>query len=175
MPDFEVERLDGSTLRSEDLRGAPVLLNFYRYASCPVCASTLAPYQVRGAELTGKGVAVVSFFHSPAERMRNYFETQDLPFELVVDPQREVYTKFGVTPQPLGLLNPMGLTAMPASLGHMRGRNPLRSDGAMSIMPADFLVDADGVIVEAQYGRHLAAGWSIDEALALVAKHALAS
>ena len=34
-PPFVGQRYDGGTISSADLRGKPVWLGFYRYASCP--------------------------------------------------------------------------------------------------------------------------------------------
>jgi peroxiredoxin len=173
LPDFEAPTLAGGTLSADDLRGSATLLTFYRYASCPVCSATLAPYRVRAAELQERGVRIVAFFHSPVDRLLKYFKPDELPFDLVVDPAREVYSRFGVTPRPLALLNPAAMLSMPKSLPYMPGRNPLRGDGTLAIMPADFLVDPEGRFVEVHYGRHLADGWSIDRSLQLAKDHGL--
>lgn len=175
LPRFEATLLGGEVINSQDLLGQPLLLNFYRYAACPVCAATLAPYLVRHWELKQRGVRLLAFFHSPAQRMRTYFEADKTPFDLVVDPTREIYEAFGVTPSVLGMLHPGGLKAVPSMFKHIRTHNPLGRDGTLAIMPADFLVNAQGRLVDLEYGRHLASGWSIDEALQRIEGSALSS
>jgi hypothetical protein len=43
--------------------------------------------------------------------------------------------------------------------------NPLAGGGDQTGLPADFLIDAGGVIVGAHYGRHADDQWSLDEVL----------
>ncbi len=159
IPSFEAETLRGGRLDHRAMSRGVVHLAFHRYAACPICSSKIAEFRVRHAELGA--VRHVAVFHSPAEKMRRYFP-ETLPFEVVVDPDMEVYRAFGVSPSVLRALDPRSMLAAIAARPHSRGPN--EPDGPATMIPADFLV-ADGVVVGAHYGRHLGDGWSLPRLL----------
>ncbi|TPV96994.1 MAG: redoxin domain-containing protein [Myxococcales bacterium FL481] len=168
MPAWTAESLTSKTISSSDISGNMALLTFYRYASCPVCASTLAQYRVRAGEITSRGVELISFFHSPVERMKVYFDPGSIPFEVVCDPEREIYERFRVTSRVSGLFDPRALGGIVRSARYAIQRNPFSVDGSVAMMPADFLFDRDGRLLDSNYGAHVSDGWSVDEALAVI-------
>jgi hypothetical protein len=111
-------------------------------------------------------VQTVAFFHSPADLMRPY--QGDLPFPTVPDPDRRYYRQLGVERSLLAVAHPQvvwsalrGLVGAPS--------NPFAGGTEQTGLPADFLVDPQGVIAGVHYGAHADDQWSIDEVLAIVA------
>jgi peroxiredoxin len=135
------------------LRGRPVLLSFYRYASCPICNLRMHAIIQAYPEWAGQGLAVIAVFQSPADSITQYVGRQDAPFPIVPDPDMALYRRFGVEARWRGLLSPQGmLTALKA---FRQGFLPGRVDGPFQRTPADFLIDAQGRVALAHYGTHI--------------------
>jgi cytochrome c biogenesis protein CcmG, thiol:disulfide interchange protein DsbE len=58
-PDFHVETLDGDVLTLSDLRGRPVVLNFWA-TWCPPCRAEMPAFERVFRELGGEGVEIVA-------------------------------------------------------------------------------------------------------------------
>ena len=78
--------LDGSTLRSADLRGKVVLVNFWA-TSCTTCVAempdlvtTHQKYQAQGFD-----TLAVAMSYDPPSYVVNYTETRQLPFKVAID------------------------------------------------------------------------------------------
>lgn len=170
-----VRELDTTGGEPLDL-GTPGLLThlqFRRFAGCPVCNLHLRTVVQRHAEITAAGLREVVVFHSTVQELRTH---QDgMPLALIADPGKDLYRAFGVESSPRALLNPRAWSAIPRALaaslsGTLRRRNrpaPLNPTGGQLGLPADFLIDPQGRVLAAKYGRHAYDQWTVDELLAL--------
>lgn len=157
--------------------GRLIHLQFRRFAGCPVCNLHLRSVVRRHGEIEAAGVREVVVFHSPAGELLPH--TTDLPFAVVADPARRLYTEFGVERSPRALLHPRAwwpiLRAVLSGLREVvRGREHLPSTsphGGRLGLPADFLIAPDGRVLAAKYGEHVYDQWSVDELLELAAMH----
>lgn len=146
-----------------------VHLQFRRFAGCPICHLHLRSVMRRHEEIAAAGVAEVVVFHSGADALRQY--QADLPFAVIADPGRELYTEFGVQSSPAAVANPRVWAA--AAKGVMRQRS---LSGALGLgedhfgRPADFLIASDGRVLARKYGTHADDQWSVDELLSLAAQ-----
>ena len=143
----------GDVVNLESLRGRPVLLSFYRYASCPICNLRVHSVINSFPQWSGKRLAVVGVFQSPKESITQYVGRQDAPFPIVADPDMVFYKRFGVESKWRGLLSMRVIAA--AMQAFRKGFMPGRPDGPMHRTPADFLIDAQGIISVAHYGRDI--------------------
>ena len=143
----------GEVVNLEALRGKPVLLSFYRYASCPVCNFRMHAIIESFPQWSQQGLAVVAVFQSPKESIAQYVGRQDAPFPIVADPDMALYRRFGVESRWLGLLS-LSVTAT-ALRAFAKGFLPGKVDGPFHRTPADFLIDAQGSIAMAHYGRDI--------------------
>ena len=106
------------------------------------------------------------FFHSTADTIRDH--QQELPYDVVADPNREVYSAFGVEKSWRAILSPKILASAGAGFVQQRGKGTLGTLTESHLgMPADFLIDTDGTVLAVKYGEHAADQWSVDELLAL--------
>lgn len=152
-------------------------LQFRRFAGCPVCNLHLRSVTRRIAEIEAAGVREVVFFHSPAAELLPH--AGGLPFAVVADPHKRLYTEFGVQRSWRSLLAPRAwwpvVRSVLSALPHVaRGREHLPSNrphGGRLGLPADFLVAPDGRVLAAKYGEHVYDQWSVDEILQLAAQH----
>lgn len=175
----------GVTVRSRDLTavsgshvavpdaGLLIHLQFRRFAGCPVCSLHLRSVVRRHEEIKAAGIREVVIFHSPAEELLEH--VADLPFAVVADPAKRLYTEFGVESAPRALLSPrawapIARAVLRSAWAILRGREhgPAgRPHGGRLGLPADFLIAPDGRVVAAKYGEHAYDQWSVDELLEL--------
>ena len=166
LPVFEAETLRGERVSSSAWRGKTLLLNFSRYAACPVCNNTLAGYRVRHGELEQAGVRLVNVFHSPADKLQRYLPPDELPFTVLADPKFRLYDLFGVERSLSMWANPKSTMALLRTVGGSVPINPLEADGTLHMRPANFLFDSAGRLAQFHYGSSLGDSWGVDEALA---------
>lgn len=173
IPPRSLVSITGEWIEVPDARGL-IHLQFRRFAGCPVCNLHLRSIVRRHDEIVAAGVREIVLFHSSAEQLRQY--ASDMPFAVVADPGKRLYREFGVEASPRALLNPRALLPIARAVAHgalgiLRDARPmpplLRPEGGRFGLPADFLVDRDGVVRACRYGAHADDQWSVDELLDL--------
>ncbi|MGE0498714.1 MAG: peroxiredoxin family protein [Ramlibacter sp.] len=152
-PDLIATDFSGEPVSLGALRGAPVLLSFYRYASCPVCNFRMRAIIQHYPQWSEHGLRVISVFQSPAESIRQYVGRQDAPFPIVADPAMTHYRRFGVETRWRGLVSWRVMTT--AFKAFRSGFLPGKVDGPFERTPADFLIAPDGRIAVAHYGADI--------------------
>lgn len=147
-------------------------LQFRRFAGCPICNVHLQSVIKRHDEITASGIREVVMFHSTADELEAYVD--DMPFDLVPDPDRTLYRRFGVETSLRSVADPRSMAPVFKGLrdrsisGKLRLSAGMRSaNGGHLGMPADILIDTDGTVIDAKYGKHAADQWSVDELLSL--------
>lgn len=153
---FSVETIEGKTISLKQFAGKPLLLMFFRYASCPMCNLRLRDFAQHFPRLHERGLEVVAFFHSPARHIRANAGKGHYPFPLVADPEFNVYRSYGVETSWLRFLLSMLLPGFYVDwVRSMRYGFWGGVDWQMGKMPADFLIGPEGQIVKAHYGREM--------------------
>jgi len=151
--DFSVHDVNGQPHSLARYRGHSLLLQFYRYAGCPMCDLRLHDFARQYPALADRGIRVVAFFHSSSNRLRRHLQTRGLPFPVVGDPSMAVYRAYGVEASALRLL---GSIAKPGFyrdwLRSMRHGYWGSVDWRMTTMPADFLIDDNSIVRRVHYG-----------------------
>ena len=145
--------LDGGSFDLESLEGRPFMLSFLRFASCPFCNLRVHELVTRFDQFPDD-FTIVAIFDSPLDNLRQHAERHQSPFPILADEDGRAYALYGIEHSVLGVLKGMVLR-MPRLLYGMfaKGYMPLRIQGSMTTMPADFLADREGVIREAYYGK----------------------
>ncbi|MEZ0229272.1 MAG: peroxiredoxin-like family protein [Planctomycetota bacterium] len=166
-PDFETEDAAGRKLRLSEVPGKRWLA-FFRYASCPLCNLQVSKIMKRHAELAAGGLTVLAVFQSPKESMAEYVGKQGPPFALVPDPEERLYALYGVETSFAGFVSPKNAGRLAKALAS--GFMPGKKEGSATRIPADFLIDADGTIARAYYGKVIADHIPLDDVVAFVKK-----
>lgn len=145
--------LDGGLFKLDSLHGRRFMLSFLRFASCPFCNLRVHELSKRFNEL-GNDFTVVAIFDSSLENLRKHAEKHRAPFPILADEKNVFYRAYGVEHSLAGMFKGM-LTRMPSLLRAMfvKGYVPWVIKGSLTTMPADFLVDENGVIQTAYYGK----------------------
>lgn len=151
-------------------------LQFRRFAGCPICSLHLQSVTARSCEIATAGIHEVVLFHSTRQELRTY--AGNLPLDVVADPDKQLYKKFGVETSLRGVLDPRAFTAvLKAMVRHAEG--PRLSAGTSAHptggrlgLPADILIDQRGTVLACKYGSHAYDQWSVDELLQFAALRA---
>ncbi|MDE1886237.1 MAG: redoxin family protein [Xanthomonadaceae bacterium] len=132
-------------------KGRRMLLSLFREATCPFCNFRVYELTHNHRAFSSLGLDVVAVFHSSREDVLKFIARQPRPFRMVADPQARLHEAFGVEKSFWGKLRAMMLrmSAMIRGL-RMTGMRGMRTD---NLMPADFLIDENGKVVETYYGR----------------------
>lgn len=156
-PDFEAWDMTSTRqVNLSDYLGRHLLLSFYRYASCPLCNLRVHELAQRHANLRARGLDMLAIFQSPSEKMRQYVGVQHTPFPLIPDPDQTLYALYGVGHSWTGFLKAWA-TRLP-EIGRSvvgQGYLPGSVEGGIHRIPADFVIDPCGQIVEAYYGHDI--------------------
>jgi len=146
-------------------------LEFRRFAGCPICNVHLQSMVAGHAQIVAAGIHQVVLFHSTPEEVRTY--ARDLPFDVVADPDKQLYEEFGVETSLRGVLDPRATAPVVKALFRRGGTERVRPftgatthpTGGHLGLPADILLDPAGAVVACKYGTHAYDQWSVDELL----------
>ncbi len=163
-PALSTQNIHGVVVSIPDRQGRVTHLQFRRFAGCPVCNLHLQSFIARHAEIEQAGIKEVVVFHSSDKELLPY--QGRFPFDVIGDPDKALYRKYGVETSILAILNPL---AWPASIrGNLRKDKPVLKgmpNGGLLGLPADILVAPDGRVNAVHYGRHAYDQWEVDELL----------
>ena len=163
-PEFTAPSVRGNQVSLDNLRGGAVLLKFYRFAGCPICNLHLRELMLRNDELTSAGLTAIVLYHSPLERIERE-QGRELPFELVADPGKRIFGAYGVEASLKGMFSAAVARDYVRAMGAGHFSKPLGHEGGIQGHPADFLIDADGVIRYVHYGANYADALRVDAIL----------
>ncbi len=157
-PTFLVVDSKGDTLTIEKYKGKKVFLAFFRYASCPVCNFRMNEIIQNYDALQAKGYEFIAVFESNNETLQGYLKETEVPFPVVGDPTLVLYKKYGVEKSFWRMVGSMFNKKTKSNLKEgkvlVKGKN-LKRDGNMSRIPADFIIDENGIISIAYYGKNI--------------------
>jgi peroxiredoxin len=155
-PSFRVLDSQGGLVEPRNPCGHWLLLSFYRYASCPLCNLRVHELSTLYYDWQDRGLDMLAVFQSPAEKLEQYVGNQRPPFPLVPDPEQRLYALYGVRHSWLGFLAAWANRLPEIGRAVFRQRFlPGSVEGGIHRIPADFLIDPDGRITEAYYGRDI--------------------
>ncbi len=152
-----------------------VHLQLRRFAGCNICDLHLRSFVKRKDEILKSGIHEVVVFHSTFEEIHKY--ESEIPFDMVADPTKRLYSEFGVDSSVWSVFNLRVLAKLPAFtlnawrwvIRH-RSFGNINPTGGMLGFPADFLIASNGKVLAAKYGKNADDQWSVDELLAYAGK-----
>jgi peroxiredoxin Q/BCP len=129
-PDFEMQDADGKTWRLGDLRGQKVILYFYPADDTPGCTVEACGFRDSSDVWNKADYLVLGVSPQGADSKRAFAEKFFLNFPLLIDADRSVQQAYG--------------TALKEAVTY--------KDIEITTKRSTFVIDEDGVIVEALYG-----------------------
>ncbi len=155
-PEFLCTDIHGQEISLQALRGKPLFLSFHRFAKCPFCNLRIHQLIERYPQFASHGLHTIAVFESSPDNVRDGVGAQKPPFSLVADPQKQLYSLYGVERSVLGLakgmLHRLAVARESIALGLVR---PIPRDGSTLRIPADFLIAPNGQIFDAYYGNDI--------------------
>jgi peroxiredoxin len=164
-PPINTIDLTGNSFSLSHKRTKPLLLAFFRYASCPLCNLRVHEL-ISGYQTFVNHFDIVAVFQSPRDIIKKYVEKQDIPFPTLPDPKRKLYQAYGVENSWGGFFKAWTLKIpMIFESVIQKGFFPGSVEGEFHRIPADFLISADNTIIHAYYGTHIGDHLPISEIL----------
>ncbi len=150
-PNFKTKDIFNTEISLESLKGKKVMVSFYRYASCPLCNLRVNQLINKYPEWNEKGLEMIAIFQSPTESIQKYVGKHDSPFPIIPDPKQKLYKKYKVT----GSLGKFLIGLKPSKLFSAAkiGFLPGKMENDITMIPADFIIDENGIIHTAYYGK----------------------
>lgn len=142
-----------------DIHGSPIaiggsgrrtLLSFFRDAACPFCNFRIFELTHHYPALAALGLDVVAVFGSSREDVLHFIARHPRPFRIAADPVGATHARYGIERSLWRKLKAI-VTRVPTLIRGLRivGLAGLNTN---NLMPADFLIDEEGRIVETWYG-----------------------
>lgn len=151
IPRITLPSIEDTEFDIQSLDGRPYLLSFFRFAGCPFCNLRMHQLVSRYGEI-GEDFTMVAIFDSPLDNLKRYADRHSAPFPVLADEENRYYREFGIERSLIGVVKGLFIR-MPGMLKALsKGFLPTTIKGSMTTMPADFLVDRQGVIRTAHYG-----------------------
>ncbi|HEY5994065.1 MAG TPA: redoxin domain-containing protein [Gallionellaceae bacterium] len=142
-----------------DIKGQPVqigngrklLLSLFREANCPFCNFRVYDLTNNHPNLAELGLDIVAVFKSGRDDIDRFIAQRPRPFRMVADPEGKAHQAFHVDSSWWGKAKAM-LLRLPDLMRGM-GMTGMRGMATGNLMPADFLIDENGIVVETYYGQ----------------------
>ena len=144
--------INGNEFNLQELKGIPYMISFFRFATCPFCNMRINQLITRYNEF-GKDFTIIAIFDSSLENLQKHNKEDRAPFPILADGKNVFYKKYGIKKSFLGMLKGMFFRFPTLIKGMLKGYFPIPPKGSMITMPAQFLIDKNGVIQKVYYGK----------------------
>lgn len=162
-PDFKVRDINGLEQSIVRYKGKKILLSFYRYASCPVCNFRFHELEAERTLFEQKGLVLLSIYESSSDNVKVLKDTNQYYQILIPNPGGELYELYTVEISKGKVLKGLTNGALKkANQGKKLFTQKIKKDGNANRIAADFLIDENGNIIYAYYGRFLGDRMPID-------------
>ena len=155
-PSFTATDVFGNKITLDDFAGKKVFLTFYRNVGCPICNLRFHEIESQAGYFKQHDVVVLSVYESSASHMKQYLNG-DTPFSIMIpDSTLALYTHYGVERSTGKLLKGMFHGAMgKMKKGKKLFTKQIDQDGNSNRIGADFLIDENGTVLAAHYGKYV--------------------
>ena len=155
-PLVQLKDVNGSPI--EFGKGQRTLLTFYRDPACPFCNFHLYLLTSKYKELQPLGLNIVAVFSAEPREVKRFILARPRPFPVAAEPSYSAYNIYGIersfSRKLLAVLrHPLMWLRGMAKVGFLRSLVASGGINTSNNLPADFLIDEDGKIIEAYYGR----------------------
>lgn len=157
-PDFVAVTSKHDTVSLSNYQHKKVLLSFFRYVGCPICNLRVHELVKNYEMLKDMGYEVVAVFESENAVLQKYSDQSSIPFPMIGDPNHTLYKMYHVEKSFWKTLK----SAFHKTLKKESQRGmelyegkTYRRDGSLSRIPADFIIDENGFISVAYYGKSI--------------------
>ncbi len=165
-PDFSATDIYNREFRLSDHKGKKIIVSFYRNVSCPFCNRRVHQIMGNNLALQNSGTQLVFLFESSNQKLtQSIFHQGISPWPLIGDPTLTVYKKYGVESSILKSINTLFKADIKQARNDVKSLNlpPNDNETSQNLIPADFLIDENFVVVKAHYGDNIDGHIPLDE------------
>ena len=95
-PNFKLPNLEGKTVSLSDLRGKPVMLNFWA-TWCPPCRAEMPHIQQVYEEWSDNGLVVLAInLGESSSKVKEFVQSYGLSFPVLLDTKRDIAEKYNI-------------------------------------------------------------------------------
>jgi thioredoxin-dependent peroxiredoxin len=155
-PEFQLRDIDGNEHSLKKYKGKKILLSFYRNAGCPICNYRFHELEDEEKYFKEKDLVLISVYESSIENLKLLIDTNKYYQHIVSDDEGLLYFKYGVAENRTKIVKGFLHGArQKAYKGKQRFTTKIKQDGNPNRIAADFLIDENGNIIIAYYGKYL--------------------
>jgi peroxiredoxin len=154
-PDFSTTDIYGKAVQLSQLKGKKILLSFFRNVACPFCNLRVHQLNKLAPELKENGLEMIFVFETPKKFILISSLHSKLQATVISDAEKALYKLYHIENSALKLIGSMFKSGFKAQ---MKMAKSLDLDNfedekkVSTIIPADFLIDANGQIANLHYG-----------------------
>lgn len=152
---FTTQDIYGESIDVNDFKGRRIVLSFFRDAACPFCNFRIYELTHNYKNWQAAGLEIIVVFSSTAEQVRKHVARYPRPFRMIADPHLQIYKQYRVEQSSRALFKALVCKFPRIIRGIIAGGRPSKNPH-VNIVPADFLLNEEGNIVELLYGRDTA-------------------
>lgn len=151
--DFHTTDIFGNPFKLSDFMGKRVVLSFFRDAACPFCNFRIYELTHQYRAWKEQGLEIVAVFSDTSQQVAAHVAKHPRPFTMLADPDLDIYNNYGVEHSMSALFKAF-LFRLPTIIkGFATGGRP-SNNPHIKLVPADFLINEQGVIEEIWYGAN---------------------
>ena len=130
------------------------MLTFYRNVGCPVCNLRFHELEEQAEYFKSKGFVVLAVYESSAENLKKYTTDETFYATMISNTDQSLYKLYNIELSGRKMMKGM----FHGTMGKMKKgkklfKNKIKQDGNGSRISADFLIDENGNIQTAYYGK----------------------
>lgn len=166
-PDFETTDTNGNIIKLSNYKGQKVLIAFFRYAGCPVCNFRVQELIENYDSISSKGYKIIAIYESNNTTLNEYLSDTPVPFTVIGDPKLKLYKEYSVE-KSFWKMAGSAFKKQPKSAmrkGNKLFKKKYARDGNLTRLPADFVVDENGILKTVHYGTNIGDNIPITEIL----------
>ncbi|WP_430402283.1 redoxin domain-containing protein [Fluviicola sp.] len=163
-PSFTIKDVSGKTINLADYKGKKILLTFYRNVGCPICNLRFHEIQEQTDYFKSKNLIVLAIYESSAENMKKYLEGENPYAIMVPNPEQNLYQLYDIEKSKGKAFKSVFHGAISkAKKGGKLFKTKMKQDGDGNTIGADFLIDENGIVNTAYYGKYIGDHLPIDK------------
>jgi peroxiredoxin len=150
-PDFTTTDSQGETCQLSTAN-TPVVLVFLRYIGCSICRDALAELTERHLDIAQQGAEVWVLVPSPPEAIKDFAQKKSIPFRMISDEARNIYSLYGVDEDRflLSTAKQLSISSLVSAVKHTVKHGHGVPEGTERQRIGAFVIDSNG-IVQYQY------------------------
>lgn len=140
----------------DSVKGKKAVLVFLRYYGCMICQLDLMEIQENIGEFNRRNIDIKVVLQSSSKKMKENLKKQPLDYEIICDPQGELYEKFSIEVEKYRIKLGSGNTLRKMQRARKAGLKHGECEGNELQLPAIFILDELGKIVYLHYAENIA-------------------